>query len=200
MAILGYARVSTSTQAREGYSLQDQKDRLKTAGATRVFDDALSGKDRQRPGLEALLGHLRPDDVVLLVKLDRLGRSLSDLSSLLREIEETGATLRTLDGLDTGTAQGRLLFGVLASIAEFEREMILERTAIGRARAAELGKTGGSPSVVNEALVRRAAELHGNPSLTAGEAARALGVSRATFYRLLRASGGKPNDCPFDSR
>ena len=134
------------------------------------------------------------------MKLDRLGRSLSDLSSLLREIEETGATLRTLDGLDTGTAQGRLLFGVLASIAEFEREMILERTAIGRARAAELGKTGGRPSVVNEALVRRAAELHGNPSLTAGEAARALGVSRATFYRLLRASGGKPNDCPFDSR
>jgi DNA invertase Pin-like site-specific DNA recombinase len=158
--ILGYARVSTEEQ-----HLDAQADALAAAGAGRVFADKISGTARQRPELDRLLDQLRPGDVVVVTKYDRLARSLRDLLDIVEQIQAQGAGFRSLaEDIDTTTPAGRLVFHVFASIAQFERERISERTREGLEAARRRGRVGGRPpalSAAQKAEVRRMRDEEG---------------------------------------
>ena len=178
--IIGYARVSTDDQ-----KLDAQLDALKAAGAERIFKDKRTGKSRQRPELEKLLEQLRPGDVVVVTKYDRLARSLRDLIDLVALIRDREAGFRSLaEDIDTTTSSGRLIFHVFGSIAEFERERIVERTKEGLQAARKRGRVGGRPAALSsdakEAIKRMRDEEH----RTVSEIARAFKVSRSTIYRV----------------
>lgn len=145
--IFGYARVSTEDQ-----NLDAQTDALTAAGAERTFSDKISGSLRKRPQLDQLLDHLRPDDVIVVTKYDRLARSLVDLLAIVEDIKAKGAGFRSLaEDIDTTTPAGRLIFHVFASIAQFERERISERTREGLAAAKRRGRVGGRPPALSDA-------------------------------------------------
>ncbi len=145
--IIGYARISTEDQRLDG-----QHDALAAAGAERVFSDTISGKTRDRPQLGEMIRHLRAGDVVMVTKYDRLARSLRDLLDIVAAIEAEGAGFRSLaEDIDTTTPAGRLIFHVFASIAQFERERISERTREGLAAARKRGRVGGRPPALSEA-------------------------------------------------
>jgi DNA invertase Pin-like site-specific DNA recombinase len=178
--IVGYARVST-----DGQTLEAQQAALKEAGAERVYAEKISGAVRDRPALERCLGSLNPGDTVLVTKLDRLARSTRDLLNLLALITDYGATFKSLgDGwADTTTPHGRLMVTILGGLAEFERHLILSRTAEGRVRAKARGiKFGRRPKLTkhqqHEALARREA------GETLAEIARSYNVSHMTISRL----------------
>lgn len=185
--IFGYIRVSTAQQAREGTSLLSQRDILGQAGAERYFEDAgKSGALKSRPALDEMLIHLRPGDTVVVAKLDRLGRSLSHLIELIEHFQKNSITFKSVsEGIDSSTSAGRLMIGVFGALAEFERDRIEERTSAGRAAARAKGKMGGRPRKFDNETVLKAQRIHGNPDLTSKEKALALGVSVATYYRLL---------------
>ncbi len=175
---IGYARVSTDDQDEAL-----QRDALEKAGCERLFVDTASGTLGSRPALDAMLERLRPGDTVVVWRLDRLGRSLRHLISLVGDLEARGVQLRSLtEQLDTSTPAGRLVFHVFASMAEFERDLIRQRTMAGPQAARECGRPGGRPTVMTPEKLRAAKAL-----LEAGEsvsdAARAVGVSQATLYR-----------------
>lgn len=139
--IFGYCRIST-----KGQSFDLQEDALKNAGCERVFRDVASGAKTKRPGLDDLLGQLRAGDIIVVYKLDRLGRSLQHLVHLMNQLTERQIGLRSLnDPVDTTTPQGRLITNVFASIAEFERDLIRERTKAGLVSARARGRNGGRP-------------------------------------------------------
>ncbi|PYG26330.1 recombinase family protein [Pelagimonas varians] len=143
--IIGYARVSTADQ-----NLDAQITALTEAGAERIFADKISGAKRSRPELDRLLDQLRPDDVVLVTKYDRLARSLVDLLDIVAQIETVQAGFRSLaEDIDTTTPAGRLIFHVFASIAQFERERIRERTMEGLKAARAKGRVGGRPPALS---------------------------------------------------
>ena len=145
--IIGYARVSTDDQ-----SLDSQTDALSAAGAEKVFADRISGSRRARPELDKMLEQLRDGDVVTVTKYDRLARSLKDLLEIVETIRERGAGFRSLaEDIDTTTPAGRLVFHVFASIAQFERERISERTREGLASARKRGRIGGRPPALTAA-------------------------------------------------
>ena len=159
MALIGYARVSTQDQ-----QLTGQLEALKAAGVTTIYREKISGVRADRPQLAKLMAGLKPDDVVVVTKLDRLGRSTRELLDLIDRIGKAGASFRSLgDPLwDTGSSQGRLLSTMLAAIAEFERELIRERTGEGRKRAMAAGVKFGRKRKLSdfqrqEAVKRRAA-------------------------------------------
>lgn len=144
--IIGYARVSTEDQ-----NLDAQLDALQDAGAERVFADKITGSARKRPELDKLIGQLRNGDVVVVTKYDRLARSLRDLLDIVEEIGDQGAGFRSLaEDIDTTTSAGRLIFHVFASIAQFERERISERTKEGLEAARKRGRIGGRPPALTE--------------------------------------------------
>lgn len=178
--ILGYARVSTDDQ-----SLDSQTEALHAAGAERIFSDKISGSLRTRPQLNRLLDQLRPGDVVMVTKYDRLARSLKDLLDIVDQVEKRGAGFRSLaEDIDTTTPAGRLVFHVFASIAQFERERIAERTLEGLQAARLRGRVGGRPPVltaVQKAEVRRMRDKEGR-SIT--EIARLFKVSQQTVRRV----------------
>ena len=145
--IIGYARVSTEDQ-----NLDGQLDALKAAGAERVFADRITGTARSRPELDRLLDQLRQGDVITVTKYDRLARSLRDLLDIVDTIQAQGAGFRSLaEDIDTTTPAGRLVFHVFASIAQFERERISERTKEGLAAARKRGRIGGRPPALSAA-------------------------------------------------
>ena len=180
----GYARVSTQDQ-----KLELQLDDLKSYGCETVYKEKLSGKNKVRPQLERMIDQLRRGDVVVVWKLDRLGRSLKDLIELVSSFREKGVEFVSLkDGIDTGTATGRFTFNIFASLAEFEREIIRERTMAGLEAAHSRGRKGGRPTgLSNEALAkaRSARILYESGEKTVPEIAKSLGISRATCYRYI---------------
>lgn len=175
--ILGYARVSTSEQ-----NTSPQSERLKEAGAIRVFEDVISGKQFERAGLTELIDHARPGDTLCVVRLDRLGRSLKELLETVDDLKSRGINLISLEEkLDTSSAAGELVFHVFGAIAHFERRLISERTKDGIAAARKRGKKPGRPSLDKE-TVSALQKLIG-AGLTAGQAAKQLGIGRSTAYR-----------------
>lgn len=183
MAELGYARVSTADQ-----DPALQLDALERAGCGRVWVEKASGVRSDRPELEGLLTYARAGDTVVVWRLDRLGRSLRHLLELVDELDRRGIGLRSLtEQLDTTTPGGRLVFQVFGALAEFERAILLERTRAGLAAARARGRVGGRPAKVTPAKLRTARRILDGGG-TAGEAAAAIGVSRATLYRAMAAS------------
>lgn len=158
--ILGYARVSTEDQ-----NLDAQLDALRASGAQRIFSDKISGSLRKRPELDRLLDQLREGDVIVVTKYDRLARSLRDLLDIVEVIKARGAGFRSLaEDIDTTTPAGRLVFHVFASIAQFERERISERTKEGLEAARKRGRVGGRPPALSSAQreeVRRMRDVDG---------------------------------------
>ena len=179
--LIGYARVSTNDQ-----NLDLQQHALKAAGCEQIFSDKLGGTIKLRPGIEDAFKFLRAGDTLVIWKLDRLGRTVKGLVSLVEELQERGIQFRSLtDGIDTSTPAGRFFFHVMAAMAQMERELIKERTQAGLAAAKQRGKTGGRPRVMDASKVSMAKRL-----LEAGESptavARNLGVGRATLYRAIK--------------
>lgn len=176
--IFGYARVST-----DGQHLDAQQDALRGAGCERVWADVVSGAQRQRPELERLLDQLRPGDVVVVTKYDRLARSLRDLLEIVESIQSRGAGFRSLaEDIDTTTPAGRLVFHVFASIAQFERERLAERTREGLAAARRRGRVGGRPPALSRMQKREVFRLcrEGRPL---ADIARLFNVSTRTVRR-----------------
>src|SRR4029077_9796642 len=177
----GYTRVSTVAQ-----TLHQQHDALEVAGASKVFSDTMSGARDDRPGLAALTDQLRAGDTVVVWKLDRLGRNMLHILETVKALTEMGVTLVSAsDGIDSSTAAGRMMIGVLGSLAEYERELVNERTALKRAASRASGTKFGLPREVDDAkhiatATRMMADGH-----TGKDIAKCLGVSRAMLYRYL---------------
>jgi DNA invertase Pin-like site-specific DNA recombinase len=181
---LGYARVSTGHQ-----SLDQQIDALTAAGvdANRVYTDKLSGTStrEQRPGLAALLDYAREGDAIVVVGIDRLGRNASEVMVTIRELGERGIVLRSLrEGIDTSNATGRMVAGVLASLAELELELGRERRAAAREARRSRGQHIGRPKALDAKKTGLAQRMHASGE-SASTIAHTLGVSRATVYRVL---------------
>ena len=185
---IGYARVSTKDQ-----SLDLQVDALRRAGCAKVYQEVVSGAKVQRPVLDTLLGELRPGDVLVIWKLDRLGRSLRHLVELAGVLLEQQVGLKSLnDPLDTTTSQGRLVFNLFAALAEFEKDLIRERTQAGLVAARARGRLGGRPKGLPpeaEKTACAAETLYRERRLSVREIAAQLGIAKSTLYDYLRHRG-----------
>jgi DNA invertase Pin-like site-specific DNA recombinase len=184
--LLGYARVSTTDQ-----HPHLQVDALERARCYRVFTETASGARTERPILAQVSDQLRPGDTLVVWKLDRLGRSLRHLVDTVTGLAERGIGFRSLqEAIDTTTPGGKLVFHVFAALAEFERDLIRERTAAGLAAARARGRHGGRPSVLGGQKLRVAQEMYRSGQYTVSAIAQTLGVSRASLYRHLGRPGG----------
>ncbi len=178
--ILGYARVSTDKQ-----ELESQKARLNEVGAIRIFEDIISGKIFKRPGLDALIAYARPNDLLCVVRLDRLGRSLKELLETVEYLKAHQIGLMSLEEkIDTSSAAGELIFHVFGAIAHFERRLISERTKKGIKAARLKGKVPGRPTLDKDKLNSAIKLIESGLSPTA--AAKQLNIGRSTIYRELK--------------
>lgn len=190
--LIGYARVSTDDQ-----SLNSQVQALKEHGvdARLIFKDKASGARMERSGLEACLAALREGDVLVVWRLDRLGRSLKHLIDIVEHLQARGVGLRSLqDGvIDTTTASGQLIFALFSALAQFERNLISERTRAGLAATRKRGRKGGRKRMsTDDPRVITALAVHQNKNINISEYCRKQGISRATYYkRLQRARQGE---------
>lgn len=179
---LGYARISTGDQ-----DARLQQDALNAAGCYRIFTDTASGSLGTRPELDRVLDQLRPGDSLVVWRLDRLGRSIRHLIDQLALLQDRGIEFRSLqENIDTSSSGGRLVFHVFASLAEFERDLIRERTQAGLAAARARGRTGGRPRLLSQDQLRTARKLYEQQEMTVAQIGEVLGVSRTTIYRALR--------------
>ena len=181
--VIGYARVSTDDQ-----NLSLQLDELKKAGCSKIFKDKISGAKAERKGLTDCLSVLQDGDTLLVWRIDRLGRSLKHLVDVVSNLKDMGVKFKSLrDGaIDTTSASGELVFNVFASLAQFERRLIQERTKAGLAAARARGRLGGrKPISIDDKRVVMAKKLHEDKSLSVGEICDMLKISRASFYRFV---------------
>ncbi len=181
--LIGYARVSTQDQ-----NLELQRDALTKAGCQKIFEDKVSGTRAERPGLARALEMLREDDTLVVWKLDRLGRSVKQLADLIGDLHKQGIQFKSLtDAIDTTTSSGRFFFHVMASLAEMERELTVERTRAGLEVARQLGRKGGRKPKMTDSKIESAKKLLAS-GIPPREVARNLGVSIPTLYRWVPAS------------
>jgi len=190
--LIGYMRVS---KADASQVVDLQRDALLAMGIpeNQIYEDHASGRRDNRPGLDACLKALRKGDTLVAWKLDRLGRDLRHLVNLVHDLTARGIGLRVLAGegaaIDTTTANGRLMFGFFAALAEFERELIVERTKAGLASARARGRNGGRPFKMTLAKLRLAQAAMGQPGTKVGELCAELGITRQTLYRHVDPAG-----------
>lgn len=178
---IGYARVSTS-----GQNLDMQLDALTQAGCIQIFEEKMTGKRKNRPELDAMLKMLRPGDTVVVYKLDRIGRSLKHLIELFEVLDEKGVHFISLkEKIDTSSAIGKFAFHLFAALAEFEREMIKERTKGGRDAARARGRTGGRPAV-DKKQIEKALKLYDSKAYHVSEIVKLTGISHTTLYRYIK--------------
>lgn len=176
---VGYARVSTRDQ-----NPQSQIGALMAAGCERVFTEKASGANRDRPELKAALDYIRAGDTLVVWKLDRLARSVRQLVETAEDLAKRQIGLKVLtQQIDTTSPGGRLVFHVFAAVAEFERELMLERTHAGLATARAANRRGGRPKALSEAQIRRAKAMLADPTITVEEVAQELGTATSTLYR-----------------
>jgi DNA invertase Pin-like site-specific DNA recombinase len=181
---IGYARVS-----RQDQKLEPQRDALLADGCERIFEEKISSREAERGALQEAFDYCREGDVLVVARLDRLGRSLRELIDLVGELEERGVGFRSLkESLDTTTAGGRLIFHVFGALAEFEREIIRERTMAGLESARARGRHGGRPRALDESKAKLARRFKEEGDHSVKEICAMLGVGRSTLYRYLRES------------
>jgi len=180
--LIGYARVSTAEQ-----DIALQLDALKSAGCDPIFDDKASGVKTERHGLESALAYVRKGDTLVVWRLDRLGRSLKHLIETVADLDERGIGFRSLqEAMDTTTSGGRLIFQIFGALAEFERNLIRERTRAGLSAARARGRMGGRPRSLDENKVALAFQLYAEKEYTIKEICGLLGISKPTLYSYLK--------------
>jgi len=183
--LIGYARVSTGEQ-----NLDLQIDALQGAGCAKVFTDEASGVKAERPGLHAALDYLREGDTLVVWRLDRLGRSLKDLIQRVEDLHQRQVGFRSLqESIDTTSAGGKFQFHVFSALAEFERDLIRERTQAGLRAARARGRMGGRPKEMTPEKLKMAVRLMKDPEVSISEICRTLDVSKSTLYRYVGPSG-----------
>src|SRR5712664_470213 len=187
--LIGYARVSTDEQ-----NLDLQRDALLKAGvaAKDIFTDKVTGTQSDRPGLTQALSHLRAGDTLIVWRLDRLGRSLKHLIETVTALKQQGIAFKSItENIDTATATGNLVFHIFGALAEFERNLIKERTMAGLNAARARGRKGGRPRLASTAgKVARAKKLYRDRALSIPEILKTLNISKATLYRWVHLGGG----------
>jgi len=183
--IIGYARVSTKDQ-----NLDLQIEALKKAGCDKIFKEKISGAIKERPELDAMISQLRAGDTIVVWKLDRLGRSLKNIIDLVLDFNQKQVVVKGLtDGVDTSTSNGRLFLNIMASLAEYEKELIRERTNAGLSAARARGRLGGRPKGLKSETVSKLKimrPLISNKDSNYEEIYSSLGISRANFYRYIK--------------
>ena len=188
--LVGYMRVSKSNGSQ---SLDLQRDALAAAGVGQLYEDSASGRKDARPGLTSCLKALREGDTLVIWKLDRLGRNLHHLVNTVHDLTAAGVGLKVLTGqgaaIDTTTPAGKLVFGIFAALAEFERELISERTVAGLASARARGQKGGRPYKMTPAKLALAAASMSKPDTKVAELCKELGITRQTLYRHVSPTG-----------
>ena len=184
--LIGYARVSTDDQ-----NLALQRDALAAAGCEKVYEDRISGAKAERPGLALALEVARAGDTLVVWRLDRLGRSLKDLIALAEGLDKRGVGLKSLkEALDTTSSGGRLVFHMFGALAEFERDLIRERTRAGLTSARARGRLGGRPKRLTPEKRRLAVQLYRAREHSIAEICRLMGISKPTLYSYLAEAGG----------
>ena len=179
---IGYARVSTQDQY-----LRMQEDALKHAGCEAIYNDVASGIKAARPGLHSALLHLRKGDTLVVWKLDRLGRSLAHLIQTVKKLNEEGIGFKSLqENIDTTTSGGQLIFHIFGALAEFERELIRERTNAGLQAARVRGRLGGRPSLLNTRQIKKMKDHYKKGDLSINEICKLFNITKPTLYRYLR--------------
>jgi DNA invertase Pin-like site-specific DNA recombinase len=185
--LIGYARVSTQEQ-----TLDLQTDALERAGCEKIFTDTQSGAKAERPGLQAAMDHLRKGDTLVVWRLDRLGRTLKHLIVTITELSDNGIGFRSLqENIDTTTSGGKLIFHIFGALAEFEREVIRERTAAGLQAARARGRLGGRPKLqsLDPKKISLAQKLYADGSMPVKEICETLHIGRTTLYRYVGGAG-----------
>lgn len=183
--LVGYARVSTDDQ-----NLDLQTDALTAAGCEKIFRDEISGAKTERPGLSEALDFLRPGDTLVVWRLDRLGRSLKDLVHRVEQLQEREIGFRSLhESIDTTSPVGKFQFHVFSALAEFERDLIRERTLAGLQAARSRGRIGGRKRSMTPEKVKMAARLMKDEHIKVEDVCATLGVSRSTLYRYINPQG-----------
>lgn len=186
--LVGYARVSTPSQ-----SLDLQIKALKEAGCDKIFTDIASGAKTARPGLKDAEMVLRKGDALVVWKLDRLGRSIQHLIESINAFKEKGIGFRSIqEAINTQTSSGKLVFHIFSALAEFERDLIRERTNAGLEAARARGKKGGRPKSLDQPKsVKLLKQMHADPNYSIGDICRTLAISRSTFYRYLKSDNNE---------
>jgi len=189
MALIGYARVSTTEQ-----HLHLQQDALNAAGCLKIFTDTISGVKAERKGLTEALSYIREGDTLVVWRLDRLGRSLKDLIERITELNNRNIGFKSLtEQVDTTTSGGKLIFHIFGALAEFERDIIKERTNAGLSAARARGRKGGRPrsSLSDNGKLELAMQMYENRTKPVKDICKALGIPRSTFYKYLRNYSGQ---------
>jgi DNA invertase Pin-like site-specific DNA recombinase len=183
LMLIGYARVSTHDQ-----NLDLQKDALEEAGCEKIHVEKASGKSSNRPELEKVMNYLRKGDTLVVWRLDRLGRSMKHLIELVTQMEERGIGFRSLtEAMDTTTSGGKLIFHIFGALAEFERNLIQERTRAGLAAARARGRKGGRPYALDKSKRKMVIDLYNSREHSVEEICQTMGISRPTLYNYLKA-------------
>jgi DNA invertase Pin-like site-specific DNA recombinase len=184
--LIGYARVSTQDQ-----TLNLQLDALKKADCTKIFTDTISGTKAERRGLTEALEFLRSGDTLVVWRLDRLGRSLRHLIDTITALQERGIGFKSLtENIDTTTSGGKLIFHIFGALAEFERDIIRERTQAGLTAARARGRVGGKPRALTERQAHMARQLYADKTHSIADICKTLGISRTTLWRYVKAEQG----------
>lgn len=179
--LIGYERVSSDNQC-----LALQRDALSKAGCDRVFSEKISAVKADRPELIAAIAYLRPGDTLVVWRLDRLGRSLKDLLTIVEDLNEKGIQFKSLtENIDTTSSGGKLIFSIFGAIAEFERQVIRDRTLAGLASARARGRKGGRRQSISDKKVAAAHQLAASSKDSIGQICESVGISRATYYRRI---------------
>ncbi len=181
MAIIGYTRISTTDQ-----SSDLQTDALRAAGCSKIFSDQMSGARHDRPGLQQALDYVRDGDTLVVWRLDRLGRSLSHLISVVEQLQRRGVELKSLtEQIDTNTSSGKLVYSILARLADYERSLIRERVNAGLEAARKRGRIGGRRKVIDAAKARSIRAMRAQ-KITTSEILESAQISRATLFRFYK--------------
>ena len=179
---VGYARISTKNQ-----NINLQEDALKSSGCQEIYTDIASGSKSQRPGLDSALAYLREGDTLVVWKLDRLGRSIQHLIQTVALLNERKIAFKSLqENIDTTSSGGKLIFHMFSALAEFERDLIRERTDAGLKAARARGRLGGRPSLLDNRQIKRMIEMYNEKKNTVGEICKIYEISRQSFYNYLK--------------
>jgi DNA invertase Pin-like site-specific DNA recombinase len=185
--LIGYARVSTDDQ-----NLDLQKDALEKIGCERILEDHLSGVKDQRPGLQAALDYAREGDTLVVWRLDRLSRSLKALIEMVNLLDSKGIALRSIhESIDTSSSSGKLIFHIFGALAEFERNLIRERTQAGLQAARARGRKGGRPKALNADKRALTVKLYDERKHSIGQICEMMGISKPTLYKYVKGEALK---------